>query len=66
MSDDTVELHYDAVLATTDIAVLLDLGGGQEIWFPLSRCPDLHEVDRGDGPGFFECPVWLAENEDLV
>lgn len=57
--DDPVDLDYDEVLATTALAVLLKAGDDEE-WFPKSRCPDLEDLERDDGPGTFACPEWLA------
>lgn len=65
----TVTVEYALALATTDKAVLLDLGGGDARWFPWEDrdgpLEGLENVDRGDGPGEFECPLWLARREGL-
>lgn len=66
---ETVTVRYDLVLATTDRAALLDLGGGDQRWFPWEDrdgpIEGLENLDRGDGPGEFELPMWLARREGL-
>lgn len=66
---ETVTIGHVEMSATTDKAVLLDLGSGDERWFPKEDrdgpIEGLEELRRGDGPGEFECPLWLARREDL-
>ena len=67
---ETVTVEYVAVVARTDRGVLLDLDGrGDERWFPLTDNDGdiwgLEDCERGDGPGEFDCPLWLAKREEL-
>lgn len=64
--EETVAVDYERVVARTELAVKLRLPDGREVWFPLSRCEDLVEVEVGHGPGEFECPAWLAEEKGLA
>ena len=59
-SDDTISLRFETCVAATDRARLLRLLDGREIWFPVSQCSDLEDVERGEA-GEFSCPAWLAE-----
>lgn len=64
--DETDLLTYDMVLRTTDKAALLDLGEGEQHWFPFSQVPDLEEIGVGDGPGEVEVPVWMLRDKELI
>ena len=61
--EETETIEYVEVVATTDRAALLRRADGEEEWFPFSKCDDLDGVEKGDGPGEFACPSWLAETK---
>lgn len=64
-NDETVTVQFAKVVAKTDKAALLKIGD-EEVWFPLSQCPDLEDVKKGDRDGEFECPEWLAEEKGVT
>ena len=68
MEDEELEvLAFDAVLHKTEMAALLDLGGGEQHWFPFSEVPALQsDFDVGDGPDEVEVPVWLLTEKGLT
>lgn len=48
------------VTAETENAWLLDFGGAADEWVPKSL------VRRGDEPGTFVMPEWLAEQRGMI
>lgn len=65
--NETVTIDYDRVKAVTAMAALLDLGDGDDgVWLPFSQVPELDGVERDDGPGTCEVPLWLAEEKGLA
>ena len=64
MHNDVILLRFAACRAVTGQARLLEMPDGREVWFPVSQCPGLEDVDRDDENGEFECPEWLAAKKD--
>lgn len=59
------------VLAITNLAVKVKLRwvgtekpALESAWFPISKCPDLENVEVGEEIEF-ECPEWMVEEKEL-
>jgi hypothetical protein len=65
MAGETEELVFEMVLRKTAAAALLDLGDGEQHWFPFSQVPELEEeIDVGDD-GVVDVPIWLLKDKGL-
>jgi len=62
--DDTVEVNGE-VKATTERAVLLDVGDGDRVWLPRSQIEEgIDDVEVGEDLTV-TIPEWLANQEGL-
>ena len=64
---DIARIEFDAVVATTPKAVLLEVQG-EDVWVPRSVIVDPKEgegMDRGDPAGEVEILSWFARKEGL-
>jgi len=60
-----VDIDYDAVVHSTDEAVLLDIGG-EKVWLPLSTIRDVDSADELDPEGdAIEIAEWIAIDKGL-
>lgn len=73
---DACKIDFDDIEATTDDAILLNLGDGDSKWIPRSQVEDasweekpydgIDEPKKGSGPGWIEIPEWLAMEKGLI
>lgn len=61
---DFEEIEFYDVIAETDKSWLLDLGDGEQVWFPKSECEIATQYTGGGGE--ILVPLWLAEKKGLV
>lgn len=67
MRGPTELLAFDMVLKKTELAALLDLGDGEQVWIPYSQAEDLeHDFDIGDGPDEVEATEWILKEKGLI
>lgn len=59
-----IPLRIESIIRTSPKAVQLRLPSGKEIWFPFRHCPDLQGLSVHQ-KGWFQCPLWLIEREQL-
>jgi len=62
----STELHTQKVLAIlreTEMAILIEVEGGEEIWLPLSN---VHEIKDRDGDCSIVMTAWIAKQKGLL
>ena len=65
-SDSTFEVEVAEVLKETDMAILVKLETGDEIWIPKSQIHDDSEVWKSGHTGTLVIPEWLATEKGLT
>ena len=63
--EEVAELDHDGVLATTDLAVKLDMPDGT-VWVPKQFITDEGMPKAGDGPGIVNVKAWWAVKRGLA
>jgi len=61
----TMLVTFDRVVRESELALLLDFGGGTKEWFPKSQLRDLEEAVSAKDKSTVLAPEWLVLEKGL-